>query len=254
MYRMYHPIISDPIQLFLLGLLFLQIAIYWFLAYKKLLLHQKNVQIFASSVEPITLSWLKYFLWSLVFMLLMWIGGDVLNLGGMATYTPIAYFIGVYILAYFVLRQQEIFPVAPKEMIEIKAIIDASGKKVVEKREIFDPAQLKNLKERLLQVMQSQKPYLDNELSLPKLAAAVHMSAHELSYLLNDGFEENFFQFVNRHRVEEAKRLLQNPQFSHLSMIGIAYEAGFNSKTTFNTAFKKMVGLSPTAFREKNAL
>ncbi len=250
-YRIYHPTTTDPMQVFLLGVLFLQITIYWFLAYKKLLHHQKNVHIFASSIEPIALNWLKYFLWSLIFMILIWIG-DVFNLWGLAAYAPIVYFIGVYILGYFILKQREIFPFALKERIEIKTIIDASNKKIAEKREVFDPIQLKKLKAKLLQVMQHQKPHLDNELSLPKLAASMNMSVHELSYLLNEGFEENFFQFVNRHRVEEAKQLIKNPKFDHLSMMGIAYEAGFNSKTTFNTAFKKMVGCSPTTFRQKS--
>lgn len=77
------------------------------------------------------------------------------------------------------------------------------------------------------------------------------LSVHELSALINEGFGENFAQFVNRHRVEESKTLLLSEKCAHLSMVGIAFEAGFNSKTAFNTAFKKLVGVSPTAYREK---
>jgi AraC-like DNA-binding protein len=80
----------------------------------------------------------------------------------------------------------------------------------------------------------------------------MQLSPHELSYLINVGFENNFYNFVNSYRVEESKTLLTSPKHQHLSMLGIAFEAGFNSKTAFYTAFKKMTGVSPTEFKTSN--
>jgi len=77
------------------------------------------------------------------------------------------------------------------------------------------------------------------------------VSTHDLSYLLNDSFGVNFFNFVNRYRVDEAKRLMLSGQNKHLNLLGIAYSAGFNSKTTFNIAFKKQTGLSPSEFMKQ---
>ena len=96
--------------------------------------------------------------------------------------------------------------------------------------------------------MHAEKPYLDNELGLPQLAAEMGISSHDLSYLLNEGFGKNFFQFINTYRVAEAKQLMLSEKHKHLNLLGIAYSAGFNSKTTFNTSFKKETGLSPSQF------
>ena len=88
-------------------------------------------------------------------------------------------------------------------------------------------------------------------MAIVALAIKMNSSSHLISFLINEGFNENFYQFVNRYRIEEAKRLLQSEKHRHLNMLGIAYESGFNSKTTFNTTFKKLTGLSPTEFQQQ---
>ncbi len=98
--------------------------------------------------------------------------------------------------------------------------------------------------------METDKCFLDHDLSLPHLAKKMDLTSHELSYLLNEGLGVSFFEFVNRYRVEEAKTLLLSPEYHHLNILGIAYETGFNSKTTFNTSFKKFTGVSPSEFRK----
>jgi AraC-like DNA-binding protein len=98
--------------------------------------------------------------------------------------------------------------------------------------------------------MTTDKCFLDPDLDLPSLAARMNLTPHELSYLLNKGIGSNFFEFVNSYRVEEAKKLLLSGEHNHYSILGIAYEAGFNSKTTFNTTFKKATGLTPSQFKK----
>jgi len=63
--------------------------------------------------------------------------------------------------------------------------------------------------------------------------------------------EENFYQFVNRYRIEESKKLLLNPDMNHLSLVGIGYEVGFNSKTVFNTTFKKIDSINSYRIQKK---
>jgi AraC-like DNA-binding protein len=77
------------------------------------------------------------------------------------------------------------------------------------------------------------------------------ISTHDMSYLLNDGFGQSFFQFINTYRIEEAKRLLMSEKHSHFNMLGIAYASGFSSKTTFNTTFKKLTQQSPSEFQNE---
>ena len=99
--------------------------------------------------------------------------------------------------------------------------------------------------------MNHEKIYLDNDLNLPGLAHKLGIGIHDASYLINETTGDNFYNFINRYRVEEAKRLLNSSKRNELNILGIAFAAGFNSKTTFNTTFKKLVGMSPTQFCKK---
>ena len=78
----------------------------------------------------------------------------------------------------------------------------------------------------------------------------MNCTPHQLSYIINNGFDENFYQFINRFRIEEAKKLILNPNMNHLSLLGIGFEVGFNSKSVFNTTFKKNTGKTPSEFKK----
>jgi AraC-like DNA-binding protein len=78
----------------------------------------------------------------------------------------------------------------------------------------------------------------------------MHLTPHQLSYLINIGFNENFFLFVNKYRVERVKELLINKENDHLSILGIAFESGFSSKTAFNTTFKKFTQQTPSEYKK----
>jgi AraC-like DNA-binding protein len=101
---------------------------------------------------------------------------------------------------------------------------------------------------KLNQLMAGDKIFLNNDLSLPDLANRLGLSIHNTSYLINRLTEGNFYNFINQLRVEEAKKILNAGRMEELNMVGIAFASGFNSKTAFNTAFKKYTGYSPTAY------
>jgi AraC-like DNA-binding protein len=103
---------------------------------------------------------------------------------------------------------------------------------------------------KLLAVMDTEKPYMDGDLTLARLATKLSVSAHHLSQIINERLNQNFFDFVNTYRVEEAKRMLVNPAKKHYSLLAIAEEVGFNSKSAFNTAFKKQTNMTPSEFRK----
>ncbi len=106
--------------------------------------------------------------------------------------------------------------------------------------------------EKLRGVMQTQKPYRDGNLTLPQLARSVSLTPHLLSQLLNEHVGENFAQFVNRHRIEEAKAQLVDPAYQHFTIAAIAEEVGFNSTSAFNAAFKKITGATPSQYRQRS--
>ena len=105
------------------------------------------------------------------------------------------------------------------------------------------------LSHRLKQLMQGQQLYRNPNLSLISLSAELGIPPYQLTQLLNDHFQQNFNDFVNTYRVEEAIRLSRDPAYAHLSLLGIAFEAGFNSKATFNRAVKKATGKTPRELR-----
>lgn len=105
------------------------------------------------------------------------------------------------------------------------------------------------LKQKLLDIMENEKPYLDPEVRLDTLAGLLDVSRHHASQVINEHFSTHFFDFINRYRIREAERLL-SAEKSRQSIKNIAYSSGFNNRISFYKAFKKMVGTTPTAYRD----
>ncbi|WP_230981232.1 helix-turn-helix domain-containing protein [Echinicola salinicaeni] len=132
----------------------------------------------------------------------------------------------------------------PQDLFDIN---NEAGKKSA----LLDEETAAAYKARLIQVFNTERPHLQPDLSLRSLSAQIGIHANQLSWLLNNGFGKNFNEFVNHYRVEEFKQLALNPENAHLTIMAIAYDCGFNSKTVFNTYFKKETGLTPKQFLKK---
>ena len=100
--------------------------------------------------------------------------------------------------------------------------------------------------------MQEKKPYLDLELTIHDISQELKIPRHYLTQIINEKLNKNFYQFINEYRVEEVKRLLQDPAYKKYTFTAIAFEAGFNSKSSFNSVFKETVGKTPTEYRRLN--
>ncbi|MEY4902335.1 MAG: hypothetical protein RLZZ292_150 [Bacteroidota bacterium] len=108
-------------------------------------------------------------------------------------------------------------------------------------------------KEKITLLFKKEKIYLNPELSLSDLAQRLKTNTSILSQVINNGFGKNFNDFVNEFRVNAVKLKIQDAEHQHLSLLGIAFESGFNSKATFNRAFKKLTGSTPNDFaKNKN--
>lgn len=116
------------------------------------------------------------------------------------------------------------------------------------KKSLFSNQELESYKERLQNLMEEDQVFLDPELSLRSLAQFMNLPANHLSQLLNEGFQQNFANYVNTYRLENFKAKLQDSKSSHLTLLALAYDSGFNSKTVFNTFFKNKMGLTPKAY------
>lgn len=99
--------------------------------------------------------------------------------------------------------------------------------------------------------MENEKLHEDPEFTLQQLSHKLQIPSYQVSQAINDGMKKNFYELVNGYRVEEAKRLLADDRNRNYTILSVGFEAGFNSKTTFNTVFKKFTGLTPTEYRER---
>jgi AraC-like DNA-binding protein len=102
---------------------------------------------------------------------------------------------------------------------------------------------------RLNQLMNEEKLFVDDEINLDKLALRLDISRHQLSQVLNEHAGMNFFEYINSHRIDEAKKLLTSTSKKELNIIEIAYRVGYSNKVTFNNTFKKYTGMTPSEFR-----
>ncbi len=224
--------------------------LYTVLAYYKINRHQKDIELFSSNKESIDLNWLKYIIYTFILSSLLIIFYNIFtNAESLNIYINLFFLTVVYLVAYFSIKQKEIYPTGFN--ISENNISQSVNKHInSSKNKLIDDSQLIFLKEKLLQIMQHQKPHLDSELNLIKLAELMQISGHQLSYVINTGFEENFFYFINKYRVIQAKTLLNNPQYDNLTIVAIGFDSGFNSKTAFNTTFKKITSYTPSAYRK----
>lgn len=151
----------------------------------------------------------------------------------------------VILIGYFGLKQKVIFStediIVSKDETKIQSKYSGSR---------LSDSEAKQYTEKLTDYMKSAKPYLNPELSLPQLATELNISSHYLSQVINEQFNLNFFDFVNRYRIEAFKEKIRDHEFRNYSLLGIALECGFNSKSAFNRIFKQTTGLTPSQFKK----
>ncbi|MCP4151630.1 MAG: helix-turn-helix transcriptional regulator [bacterium] len=103
---------------------------------------------------------------------------------------------------------------------------------------------------KLLRYMKEEKPYLDPNLTINDVSGKISIPTYSLSQVINSSLGKNFFRFVNDYRINESKQLLKDKGNANRSILDLLYDCGFNSKSTFNKAFKNVTGMTPSQFRE----
>ena len=120
------------------------------------------------------------------------------------------------------------------------------------KQSLLDTDEIKNYSKELELIMEDYKLYLNPDLSLKDLASYLELPANYVSQLLNLGFQKNFSEYVNSYRVNEFKERILLEENKGLTIMAVAYDSGFNSKTVFNTFFKKIEGTTPNSYLRSN--
>lgn len=139
-------------------------------------------------------------------------------------------------------------PIFKKIIHELIGDIEAKQSTRKYKKSLFEDQELIRYKDRLVSLMKEDELYLEEELSLRTLAEYMNLPANHMSQLLNEGFDQNFSDYVNTYRLESFKTKLNHADSHQLTLLALAYDSGFNSKTVFNTFFKKKMGITPKAY------
>lgn len=155
-----------------------------------------------------------------------------------ALIVPLGATIIVYVLVYLGLRNSEAFHGTEAETPEKKY-----------ETSTLTPERSAIYLKRLQHAMESEKAYTDGSLTLQKLSAKLSIPVQHLSQVVNEQLNQSILDFINMHRVEEVKRRLLDPALKHLSILAIAEDVGFNSKSSFNAVFKKYANVTPSEFR-----
>jgi AraC-like DNA-binding protein len=178
------------------------------------------------------------------------------------TMTYLVMVVVIYVVSYFAIKSPEIFKleesnirvVYMKNPINIlkktgtgQAVKGLANEDAGTNGDISNP-EMEDVNSRLIEYMKAEKPFLDPDLTLPELAKSLDISRNQLSNVINKKHGMNFYQFVNRYRVEEVKELMEDPANSNLKLISLAYDAGFNSKASFNRIFKQMTKMTPSEY------
>jgi AraC-like DNA-binding protein len=239
--------------------------------------HKANLKRISSTIHQISLDWLVQFLYILLIIVFIWINDALFGLPFITEATNFVYAIAIFFLAYFSIQQKAIFAFKEKDIVQISEVLEfeeyktkistpsviaestnhtdvdaTEGSNAKPKLKRLSAGQVADLSARLFSLMEHDKLFLNNELNLPTVAEKLGISIHEASFLINEAAQDNFYNFINKYRVEEAKKLLTSAKMEELNIVGIAFASGFNSKTTFNTTFKKVVGISPSQYSKQH--
>ena len=208
-----------------------------------------------SYAEKINLNWLKTIIISM--MVIFFVLYLVIRLGPQYKIVSYQYLFGVvgsilaiytFFIGFYGISQTSIFTKTLETVL-------ADSKKRFQKKESYknsslNPSESKKQFEKLTEYMASERPYLNDELTLPELASQMEFSVNHLSQIINQQTGSNFFDFVNGYRVEMVKQKLKDPSLNHFSLLAIAFDSGFRSKASFNKVFKKFVGKTPSEYKK----
>jgi len=227
---------------------FIQLVGYYVLSLLILRRYSDTIKQNFSNTEKYKLRWLFVLISFLGALLFVDLGLTVI--GGLLKNDP-AYYQIPHLL---VLESLYVFGIGVFAAKQPNIIFD---KPLVQSNRKYDRSSLnfqkaQELGETVLALLHNEKLYLENGLSLTQLSERLTIPSHHLSQILSENLKLSFYDLINQLRIEHSKTLLMKKSKAPQGILDIAFESGFNNKSSFNSAFKKYTGLTPTEFRKKN--
>nr|WP_301005312.1 helix-turn-helix domain-containing protein [Lunatimonas sp.] len=249
---------EDPLYLYnkvYYFLLILSLLLYWLLSVGLIFRYRKSIPLhFSNYTRNNSLTWtvfvltffLMFFMVDFVrqFIRIAW---DV-EFGGFFL-LPLNLTAFVFIVIFFGINQTVVYqPIKrqtnPAQLGEINGeALSTAARSDIQAEELME------LNQQVIRYLCTQKAYLNPEFNLELMAADLDIPRNKLSQVINSGQNKNFHRLINEYRIREVKERLLDPSYSHFSVLGIAFECGFNSKSAFNRIFKEETGLTPSEFK-----
>jgi AraC-like DNA-binding protein len=198
-----------------------------------------------SNIDHVDISWLRTFLYAFILVLallaIMFITAiHKIPSEWMNKVVSLIFSVIIFILGSKGLFQRSIFSNTDSLKSSPDREVDSVKPKIIDEE----------LKNSLIMYMDSNNPQRDFDLTLTSLARQVNMSRNQLSEVINTSIGCSFYDFINRYRVDEVKKMLSLSSNKNFTLLAIAFDAGFSSKSTFNSIFKKFTGLTPSGYRK----
>ena len=231
----------------------LHIAVYMFFSIRIILQYRLRIKESFSNLQKINLQWLYYIL---IGNMVIWVLDSAILISYLfgaqpESFSTVSHIFGymtgvfIYVIGYRALKHPEVF----------SQILEASvNKRPVETkyyRSGLNSIKAEEYKTLLKDFMEDESPYLNSDLTLTELSDSLSIPNNHLSQVINEKFGYNFFDFVNGYRVKEAQAWLKDPIKRNATMLEIAFESGFKSKSTFNAAFKKHTAQTPSEYKKE---
>ena len=230
-------------------------TVYIVFTFIKIRSYSVKIENWFSDTEKVSMHWLKKITVISLFLFLQWGCGFIITTFHIISWNPFLLLPHILLIAvvnlvttYYVIRQPEIFK-ANREMNELLSAVPANIETPAKyaKQSINKKTQKQYL-DKLIHCMEIQKPFLDEDVTIRSIAEITSIPVHHISIVINSLLNKNFTTFINEYRISEARKLLDSDKEANI--LSVAFMTGFSSKSSFNTAFKKITGKTPSDYRD----
>ncbi len=208
--------------------------------------HRENIGDNFSYTDRINLIWLRNIILGMAIIWLTVLIGNFMNESTSSSLVFCSVVLFIFLTGYYGIRQGIIFT----DQFDFPEPPEPEPSKTKYQRSGLSKEQTQKYLQQLLDYMKNEKPHLDSKLNLPRLAGQLEINPNYVSQIINDQLQQNFYDFVNQYRVEEFKDRLHNKTSGRYTLLAHARASGFSSKSSFNEAFKKLTGQTPSAYNK----
>lgn len=238
----------ENLILILYSTILLSGIVYALLSLQKLSKHRKNISDQFSFNEKINLRWLQYLiLGSSIIWIVVIFYEDEYIFSVVVFYLMFIGYFGIKQVGIFTnqtISENSVLTISSNENIEVEIV----SEKIKYEKSGLSASELQSIHQKLIEIMANEKLYKNPDLTLAELSQKLNVHQNVLSQVINSAERKNFYDYINLQRVEEFQKLILLPENEKFTLLSVAFECGFNSKTAFNRNFKKATGLSPSEY------